>query len=121
MPTTNEYAQLSNRVYTRTDENRAPVPAGWAELEHFGDDLTGFSAGVYQNGTDIVIAYTGTNESQVRDFALANIPAALSLPSSQVTEAMELYLNDQRGGGADNEERSVYLSPGWRGKCAIGL
>lgn len=87
-----EYAQLSTRVYPRTDENSIPVPAGWTELQRTGNaSLSGFAAGVYQNGNDIVIAYTGTNEKQAVDFLLANIPAGLSIPSAQVTEAMLLY------------------------------
>jgi len=62
MPTNQEYAQLANRVYFRTPANRTPVPAGWTELQWVPDRaLTGFSAGVYRNGSDIVISYTGTS------------------------------------------------------------
>jgi len=97
MPTIQEYAQLANRVYARTAENRTTVPIGWTELQWIPDRaLTGFSAGVYQNGNDIVISYTGTNEKKVKDFAVANLPAAGPLPSAQVWEAMELYLEVKR-------------------------
>ncbi|MBN9204806.1 calcium-binding protein [Methylibium petroleiphilum] len=97
MPTIQEYAQLANRVYARTAENRTTVPIGWIELQWIPDRaLTGFSAGVYQNGNDIVISYTGTNENKVKDFAVANLPAAGLLPSAQVWEAMELYLEVKR-------------------------
>lgn len=97
MVTDQIYAQLSNRVYTRTDENRTPLPAGWSELRYAGNDqVSGFSAGVYQNGNEIVIAYTGTNESQVWDFATTNIPAGVSIPSAQVVEAMMLYIDTKR-------------------------
>lgn len=52
----NVYAQLANRVYMRTDENRIPVPSGWSELQYVGNDqISGLSAGIYQNGSDIVI------------------------------------------------------------------
>jgi hypothetical protein len=60
------YAQLSNRAYPRNDDkNRTPLPTGgWTELQAPGNySITGFSAGVYQNGNDIVIAFTGTNGS----------------------------------------------------------
>ena len=32
MPTLTEYAQLANRVYARTQNNRTPVPSGWTEI-----------------------------------------------------------------------------------------
>jgi trimeric autotransporter adhesin len=93
MPTVPEYAQFANRVYMRTDENRTPVPTGWVELQWIRDrELTGFSAGVYKNGNEIVISYTGTNEKKVKDFTVANLPAAGPIWSAQVQEAMELYL-----------------------------
>jgi len=97
MPTLNEYAQLADRVYQRTVSNRTPIPSGWTELLYDTQDpLSGFSSGVFQNGNDIVIAYTGTNEGKVRDFAIANAPAALGTPSAQVTEAMMLYCEVKR-------------------------
>ena len=47
MATHLEYAQLSGRVYNRTDENRLPVPDDWSEMTWRSDDpITGFSAGV---------------------------------------------------------------------------
>lgn len=61
MPSTNEYASLSNRVYFRTPENRTVVPidSGWIEKQWTRDQaLIGFSAGVYQKGSEIVVAYT---------------------------------------------------------------
>lgn len=92
MATELEYAELSNRVYKRTDENRTPVPAGWTELRWLPDPaFSGFSAGVYQKGNEIVIAYTGTNEGKAIDFLEANIPLGLGATSSQAIEAMKLY------------------------------
>ena len=96
MPTREVYAQMSNRAYTRTDENRAPKPPGWDEIQYIRDGLlTGFSAGVYksQSGNEIVIAFTGTNEWQAEDWLVGNIPSGISLPSFQVTQAMKLYLD----------------------------
>lgn len=69
MPTIQEYAQLSNRVYFRTNINRTPIPVGWIEDVWIKDQAaSGFSAGIYRKGDDIVIAYTGTNERRVTDF-----------------------------------------------------
>lgn len=95
MPTLQEYALLSNSVYNRTEKNRTVVlpSTEWtAERPWIQDLANGFSAGVYKKGSDIVIAYTGTNEKWFADFALANIPAFTGLPSPQVWEAMKLYL-----------------------------
>ena len=92
MATELEYAELSNRVYNRTQRNRTPVPAGWTELLWLPDPAySGFSAGVYKNGNEIVIAYTGTNEGKAVDFLEANIPLGLGATSSQAIQAMNLY------------------------------
>lgn len=97
MASKSEYAQLSTRVYLRTPVNTMPRPFGWEEISRTGNaSASGFSAGVYRKGGEIVIAYTGTNEKQVVDFLLANFPAGISLPTSQVTEAMLLYLETRR-------------------------
>lgn len=50
MPTLIEYAQLSARVYKRTDENRVPIPQGWNELLWLPDNSSGFSSGVCNRG-----------------------------------------------------------------------
>lgn len=103
MPSLQEYAQLSNRVYFRTDENRSPIPTGWIEDVRIKDQAaSGFSAGVYRKGDDIVIAYTGTNERLIADFAFGNIPAYSGgdVSSLQVWEAMKLYLEVKRTSSA---------------------
>ena len=103
MPTLQEYAHLSNHVYARTDENRTPIPTGWAEERPWIQDLAnGFSAGVYKKGDEIVIAYTGTNERRIADFAFGNIPAYAGGDSysAQVWEAMKLYLDVKRTNSA---------------------
>jgi hypothetical protein len=79
------YAQLALWAYKRTPENQASNPSGWTELQRIGnDDVNGFSAAVFKNGNEIVISFAGTNESMLYDFAVANIPAGLGLPSAQV-------------------------------------
>ncbi len=97
MATREEFVQISGRVYARTDENTMFVPLGWEQLDWLRDDpVTGFSAGVYSNGTEIVIGFTGTNEGQVADFLLGNIPAALGLSSAQVVQAAALVIKVMR-------------------------
>jgi len=86
MPSNIEYAQLSGSVYTRTRPNRTPIPVGWTPLQAIPDTITGFAAGVFQKGDDIVIAYTGTNEKQVRDFLQGNIPAVIGAPSQRTAQ-----------------------------------
>lgn len=94
MITLTDYAQISGRVYQRTDPNRMFVPDGFTEVKWLRDDpITGFSAGVYRKGNEIVIGFTGTNEGLSLDFALANIPAGLGLSSAQITQATTLVLD----------------------------
>ena len=93
----NEYAQLASIVYAKTDENSLPVPTaeGWSPLLWLDDDpLTGFSAGVYRKGNEIVISYTGTNGefNRVQDYLNANIEAGSGQPAAQVIQAMQLYM-----------------------------
>lgn len=84
-----DYALLANRVYTRSLLNRTPLVSGWQELEWLTDDPdTGFSAGAYLRGNELVISFTGTNEDRVKDFVAANIPAGLGLGSEQILQAM---------------------------------
>jgi len=59
MSTLTDYAQISGRVYRRTDENRMHVPDGFTEVQWLRDDtITGFSAGVYKKGNVLI---PGTN------------------------------------------------------------
>jgi len=94
-----DYALLSGAAYPRTDANKIKLNdpySGWdsdwkelPELQVPGDDpITGFSAGVYQKGNEIVIAFTGTDEKLWTDFTVANIPAGLGLGSPQILQAM---------------------------------
>ena len=93
MLTVNEYAQLSARTYDRTEENKITLPQDITEVHWQDDDPeTGFSAGVYKKGNQVVVAFTGTNEQQGKDFIMANIPAGVGFSSSQVIQAANLVL-----------------------------
>src|SRR4051794_20591528 len=92
MVTPRDYALLSAFVYTALPGLRPPVPDGWETLTLVPDELTGFSAGVFQHiGTnEIVIAYTGTNGVLGPDL-IADIASGASFPSLQVLDAIYLY------------------------------
>ena len=93
MATVLEYVQMSAVVYARTKQNTMVVPDGWTQDRVVVDHpVTGFSAGVFVKGNEVVIGFTGTNEI-VKDFLNANIPAALGLASAQVVQAAELVMD----------------------------
>jgi hypothetical protein len=106
MAATPELALLALRVYstpgaierTDTEWNRPAVPTGWIELEWHADQGDGFSYGVYRNGTEIVIAYAGTNQGI--DWA-SNAAIGLGLGSTQVTKASIAYLQAQQQYGSN--------------------
>jgi hypothetical protein len=91
------YAQLSGAAYYRTDENRMDAPNGWTELKWVSDGfISGFSAGAYKNGNEIVISFAGTNERMVKDWVFGNIPAGLGLSAEQIKQAMAFTLDIMR-------------------------
>jgi Lipase (class 3) len=110
MATTPNLALLALRVYSTplasnpnplirdTEWNRPAVPTGWIELEWHADQGDGFSYGVYRNGTEIVIAYAGTNQGI--DWA-SNAAIGLGLGSTQVTKASIAYLQAQQQYGSN--------------------
>jgi len=97
-----DYALLANRAYPRTKINTTPLDgldwrSDWTELQApENTPITGFSAGVYKNGNDIVIAFTGTDELQWmtiwKDWAGGNLPAGFGLPAGQIFQAAELVM-----------------------------
>ena len=104
MATLTDYAQISGRVYQRTQNNRMYRPDGFTELQWLRDDpITGFSAGVYKKGNEIVIGFTGTNESLIKDFLVANIPAGAGLGTPQIAQAAKLVLKVM----AENPGRTI--------------
>ena len=88
MPTTLEYMQFSLGVYAASVRNAMGDPAGWTRIDWQPDQWTGFSAGVYKNGNNIVISYTGTNDAIADP---ANWTAGLGLPLPQIYDAMAYY------------------------------
>ena len=58
---------LALRTYDADPDTNRTGTIGWTERPWIRDGdspLTGFSAGAYRLGSDVVIAYTGTNEKE---------------------------------------------------------
>lgn len=91
MASASEYAQLSGRAYDRTLVNRTALTNGWTELTWIPDDpSTGFSAGVYQKGNEIVISFAGTNE--IISDGWDDLVAGVGFASVQTAQAAALVL-----------------------------
>ena len=93
MATTQEYALLSLLAYpVRLEENAPRLPGNdWTMLESAPDNVLGLAYSVFRRaGTgEVVIAYTGTNNS-VGDF-VTDGAAAVGLPDWQIANAALVY------------------------------
>ncbi|HLO62597.1 MAG TPA: hypothetical protein VK165_06490 [Azonexus sp.] len=89
MASTTEYMQFALGVYNATTENKIAPPAGWSFDQALWqpDRASGFSAGCYVNGSEMVISYTGTNGGM--DYA--NWFIGLGAPMNQIYEAVGYY------------------------------
>lgn len=103
MATLIDYALLSANVYgtspdVRNQRNTLPIPDGWttfgqASGYQIDDHATGFMAGVYVNGNEVVISYSGTTDENTLDWTQGNLPAgAATSLAPQVLQAAEFYL-----------------------------
>lgn len=64
MVTREDYATLSASAYNadRNQYNQLDfTPAGWTQIGAFSDPVSGFGTQAYQNGTEVVISFEGTN------------------------------------------------------------
>lgn len=101
------YAQLADVVYqdVRGNVNQTPEPGNWTQLSYTSAGRagllgrlprSGFAAGVYQSGNEIVIAYAGTNPDALSADGILdwgnNIAAGTGLLAEQIVDAAELYL-----------------------------
>ncbi|MBI3903964.1 MAG: putative Ig domain-containing protein [Nitrosomonadales bacterium] len=98
MVTLLDYATLSAMVYNdvrRTENKLLPnPPTGWVQI--LADSNPGFTAGAFQNGNDIVIAFKGSdvpalNANGVADWIFTNAQAGLGFGSSQLMDAVLFY------------------------------
>ena len=108
MATDIQYALMAGASYisTRSDVNKFPVPDGWVEsIEDRQKKPSGFEATYFQNGTDIVISYAGTNGDgggiSTNPDKQASIVLALGTGSAQLVQAAEYYLNGSKGPGSN--------------------
>ena len=87
-----EYALIAGNAYydNRSALNRTPAPEGWNLYSRYPNDAaTGFEAVAFQRGTEIVIAYAGTDQSV--DW-FANGGLAFGGGAEQLRQAAEYYL-----------------------------
>jgi hypothetical protein len=102
MTTTTEYALLSLYVYDVKNKpgNRPLLPKSWEKVALSPDDALGFSYGIFKNTAtnEVVIAYTGTNEKMIADWA-SNITAGTGTLSPQVIEAAKVFLDTRKWAG----------------------
>lgn len=100
MISTIEYALLAGRAYqsTRNEKNLFPVPDGWLEPLDLRkiDQSTGFEAGYFQRGNEIVISFAGTDPNNSSLFTSpdgkTNAALASGNWSDQLLQAAEYYL-----------------------------
>ncbi len=99
MVTEVEYALMAGRAYqsTRAEINLFPSMVGWSEPldKREVNNSTGFEAGYFQRGTDIVISYAGTDPSDLSGDMAANLGLATGVGSAQLRQAAEYYLQVQ--------------------------
>lgn len=95
-------ALMSGRAYqlTRAEINLFPVPSEWTELFHVPNDAFPttdcFEAVSFQRGTEIVIAFTGTDPSDLAGDWAANAGLANGFGSAQLRQAADYYLDARR-------------------------
>jgi hypothetical protein len=88
-----DYALMAGRAYqtSRGEINWLPVPQGWLEQIDKRKILpSGFEAGYFQRGTEIVISIAGTNGTG--DFG-TDIALGLGIAANQLKEAAAYYLS----------------------------
>lgn len=109
-----DYAALSATVYNNArgaGNVIANLPFGWVPKGYVtGTGLNGFTAGAYQNGSDIVIAFKGTDAAldslanalgSAVDLA-ADLALAVGLGSIQLSQAALFYQEVKAGNPSAN-------------------
>jgi len=95
MATDIELAIMAGRAYqsTRDKINKFPVPDGWQEpLDERQVLPSGFEAGYFQRGNEIVISYAGTYDKSFGDLATDLALGVFGVSSTQLYEAAEYYM-----------------------------
>ncbi|MGA7180532.1 MAG: calcium-binding protein [Thiobacillaceae bacterium] len=87
MPTPLQYMQFSLGVYDASKRNSIDPPVGWTLTNWQPDKASGFSAGCYLIGSEMVISYTGTNDAADK----LNWAIGLGDPMPQIYDAVDYY------------------------------
>lgn len=90
MPTTLQYMQFSLGVYAASVKNFVDPPAGWTRTNWQPDMISGFSAGTFVSGSEVVISFTGTNNFPADQ---ANWLIGAGLPLPQIFDAIDYYFS----------------------------
>ncbi|OED43745.1 hypothetical protein ACH42_09300 [Endozoicomonas sp. (ex Bugula neritina AB1)] len=84
------YAQLALHVYKTNAANTLSL-SGWRmDGDRVIDEASDFIGAVYTNGTEVVIAFSGTDNPKL-DTVHANLPLARGVYSQQLEKAVVLY------------------------------
>jgi hypothetical protein len=108
MVTDLECAIMAGCAYqsTRDEINWFPVPDGWQESdEEHVTKPSGFEAGYFQRGDEIVISFAGTEPSQPEDL-LTDMALAQAKPALQLKEAALYYCKVR----ADNPDAKITIT-----------
>ncbi|KEQ17955.1 lipase family protein [Endozoicomonas numazuensis] len=88
---TSVYAQLALHVYKTNESNTIVLQDGWQmDGKRVIDEESDFIGAVYTNGTEVVIAFSGT-DNVLNDTIVANAPLATGAYSQQLEQAVDLY------------------------------
>ena len=117
MPSNDQYALMAGAAYasTRAVDNQIPAPEGWYLVDQRIDDTSGFEAYAFGNAptlaasTEIVIAYAGTDPSDITGDWLANAGLATGAGSDQLVQASRFYL-DIQGGTSSSSSSTITLT-----------
>lgn len=91
-------ALMAGRAYqvNRSDINQFPIPSGWAEFFHVPNPgfqtTSGFEAVSFQRDNEIIIAYTGSDPSDISGDIAADAGLATGMGSAQLLQAADYYL-----------------------------
>lgn len=100
MPTTTDYALIAGAAYfdTRAPINRFPLPMGWNLVSKMPEQISGFEASAFGNGSDIehsseiVISFAGTYDKSGADIA-ADVALFGGRYHAQLLQAAKYYLD----------------------------
>ena len=119
MASESEYVLMAGAVYisTRAKINQLSAPNGWEKVtmpqdSYVSDPGSGFEAIAFYNTAnpnEIVIAYAGTDPSDITGDWLANGGLATGAGSDQLVQAARFYL-DIQGGTSSSSSSTITLT-----------